>query len=128
MKKKLSSSTFTLLTLCALLALIAIFSCSNQADIETQVSGKWQRTTGDGIVDINLAGNPKTLVFDGQSYNAVIEKVDQGTNTVQVKVQTPSGESEVWSISQKWNDNGSSFKLAFRHNGTTETLVPAGQS
>lgn len=125
MKKTLIALTITLLTLCALLA---VSGCSSTADLETQISGKWQRTKGDGIVDINLASTPKTLTFDGHSYDAVIEKVDQGANTVQVKVQTPSGESEVWSISQKWNDNGSSFKLAFRHNGTTETLTPAGQS
>ena len=128
MNKLLNASTFTLLTLCAVLSLLAVYGCTSATDLETQVSGKWQRTQGDGIVDINLANNPKTLTFDGQSYAAVIEKVDQGTNTVQVKVQTPAGESEIWSLSQRWNDNGSSFKLAFRHNGTTETLAPAGQS
>ena len=128
MKTTLNTSALTLLKLCALLSLLAFFGCSSTADLATQVSGKWQRTKGDGIVDINLAKAPKTLNVDGQSYNAEIEKVDQGTYTVEVKVKTPSGEQEVWSLSQRWNDNGSSFKLAFKHNGTTETLVPVSHS
>ena len=128
MKKTLNAKDFTLFTVCLIFILLAFSACSSKADLETQVSGKWQRTQGDGIVDINLATNPKTLMIDGRSYTAEIEAVDQGTYTVKVKVQAPSGDPEVWSLSQKWNDNGSSFKLAFRHNGTTETLVPINKS
>lgn len=128
MRKPLNAWTITLLTLCASLSLLAFCACSNTADLETQISGKWQRTQGDGLVDIDLSHTPKTLIVDGQSYRAEVEKIDQGTYTVQIKVQNEAGGAEVWSITQKWNDNGSTFKLAFRHNGTTETLVPAGQS
>jgi hypothetical protein len=128
MKKTLNAKGFYLLTVCLLFLLSAVGACSNSPDLETQLSGKWQRTQGDGIVVINLATNPKTLTVDGHSYNAEIETVDKGTYTVKVKVQASTGGPELWSLSQKWNDNGSSFKLAFRHNGTTETLVPAGKS
>jgi hypothetical protein len=128
MKKTLNAKAFTLLTVCVMLLLLFFGACSNTADLQTQVSGKWQRTQADGIVDINLAATPKTLVLDGQSYTAEIEGVDQGTYTVKVKVHPSDGDPETWSLSQKWNDNGSSFNLAFRHNGTTETLVPAGKS
>ncbi|WP_419655903.1 uncharacterized protein Dvar_50100 [Desulfosarcina variabilis str. Montpellier] len=128
MKKTLNAKAFPLLTVCVMLLLPVFCACTSSTDLETQVSGKWQRTQGDGIVDINLSATPKTVVLDGQSYTAEIEGVDKGTYTVKVKVQPTSGDAEIWSLSQKWNDNGSSFKLAFRHNGTTETLVPAGKS
>ena len=128
MKMMLNARTFTLLAMVALLCLPVFWACSDTADLQTQVSGKWQSTQDNGIVAINLTGDPKSLIINGQSYDAVVESVDQGTYTVQVKVQTPTGQSEVWFLSQKWNDNGSSFKLAFRHNGTTETLVPVARS
>jgi hypothetical protein len=128
MRKTLNALTLALLSLCALLVMLNLCGCSNTKDLETQISGKWQQVQGDGLVDINLTSDPKTLNINGQSYNAVVEKVDKGTYTVEVKVQTPAGGSEVWTLSQKWDDNGSSFKLAFRHNGTTETLQPVGQS
>ncbi len=128
MKNASNARRFTLLAICGLFLALALCACSNTADLETQVSGKWRRTHGEGVVDINLATTPKTLIVDGQSYNAEIEGIDKGNYTVNVKVQTSSGQPEVWSLIQKWNDNGSSFNLAFRHNGTTETLTPADQS
>ena len=89
---------------------------------------RWQRTDGNGTVEINLANDPKSLVIDGQSYKAAIEKIEKGSYTTLVKVEVETGKAEVWSLRQVWDDNGSTFKLAFRHNGTQETLVHAGQS
>jgi hypothetical protein len=105
-----------------------VIGCGSEASLETQISGTWQRTQGNGTVDINLINEPKSLVFDGHTYKAVVEKADKGTLTTLVKVEIETDKTEVWSIRQVWNDNGSAFKLAFRHNGTTETLVAAGQS
>jgi hypothetical protein len=105
-----------------------VIGCGSEASIETQISGSWQRTQGDGTVEINLAKKPTSLVFDGKTYAATIDKVDKGHNSVHLKVATDNGTSEEWILQQVWNDNGSSFKLAFRRNGTQETLVPAKQS
>lgn len=105
-----------------------VIGCASKEKLETQISGSWQRTQGDGIVEINLDKNPMSLVFDGKAYAATIEKVDVGSNSVHFKVETDNGASEEWTLHQVWNDNGSTFKLAFRHNGTQETLVPAGRS
>ena len=87
MKKTLNAKAFPLLTVCVMLLLPVFCACTSSTDLETQVSGKWQRTQGDGIVDINLSATPKTVVLDGQSYTAEIEGVDKGTYTVKVKVQ-----------------------------------------
>ena len=105
-----------------------VIGCGSEANMETQISGLWQRAQGNGTVIINLANEPKSLVIDGHSYKAVVEKTEKGSFTTLVKVEIETGKTEVWSIRQVWNDNGSTFKLAFRHNGTQETLVPAGRS
>jgi hypothetical protein len=126
MKKTL---TVQHLFLSAVLFLLSIvIGCGSEASLETQISGSWQRTQGGGTVDIHLAGDPKSLVVDGQSYKAAIERIEKGSFTTLVKVEVEAGKTEVWSLRQVWDDNGSTFKLAFRHNGTHETLVPAGRS
>ena len=126
MKKALTVHHVILVVVFFLFSLV--IGCGSEASIETQISGSWQRTDGTGTVEINLAGEPKSLVIDGQSYNAAIEKIEKGSYTTLVKVEFETGKAEVWSLRQVWDDNGSTFKLAFRHNGTQETLVPAGQS
>ncbi len=105
-----------------------VIGCASKEKLETQISGSWQRTQGDGIVEIILDKSPMSLVFDGKTYAASIDKVDMGSNSVHLKVATDKGASEEWVLHQVWNDNGSTFKLAFRHNGTQETLLPAGRS
>ncbi|MBL0712919.1 MAG: hypothetical protein JJV98_04395 [Desulfosarcina sp.] len=114
-----------ILTVVSFILFSIVFGCGNGATLETQISGTWNRTQGNGTVDVNLVNEPKSLVIDGHSYKAVIEKIDEGTFTALVKVEIETGKTEVWTLRQVWDDNGSTFKLAFRHNGTEETLVPA---
>jgi len=105
-----------------------VVGCGSEEKLETQISGSWQRVQGDGTVEINLEKSPLSLVFDGKTYAATIDKVDKGKNSIHIKVATENGTSEEWLLHQIWNDNGSTFKLAFSHNGTQETLVSAGKS
>lgn len=119
---------FVLVTIFAFIFLAMVIGCGSNEKLETQISGSWQRTQGDGTVEINLDKNPISLVFDGKTYAATIDKVDMGQNSVHLKVATDNGASEEWILHQIWNDNGSTFKLAFRHNGTQEMLVSAGRS
>lgn len=102
---------------------LVVIGCGSGANMETQISGAWNRTEGNGTVEINLANKPKSLVVEGHSYKAVVEKIDNGSFTTLVQVEIETGKTEVWSIRQVWDDNGSSFKLVFMHNGTQETLV-----
>jgi hypothetical protein len=113
------------------LSLVAIFSlvlaCSGGEDLPTQVSGTWQRSEGGGTVEIDLVNKPPQLTVDGQAYPATIEKIDKGSGSVYLTVQTEDGQEE-WILHQRWNDNGSAFKLALIHNGVHENLVSAKQS
>lgn len=112
----------------AFIVVFMVIGCGNGEKLETQLSGSWKRVQGDGTVEINLEKSPPSLVFDGKSYPATISKVDKGKNSVHLKVTTENGTSQEWLLHQIWNDNGSTFKLAFSHNGTQETLVSAGKS
>ena len=127
MRKSLKVQS-AVITVFAFIIVGMVFGCGNQEKLETQISGSWQRTEGDGTVEINLDKSPMSLVFDGKTYAATIEKVDVGHNTVHLKVATDNGASEEWVLHQMWNDNGSSFKLTFSRSGAQETLVPAGRS
>jgi len=117
-----------ILTVVWLILFSVVIGCGSEPSLEKQISGTWNRIQGNGTVDINLINDPKSVVIDGHAYKAVIEKTDKGSFTTLVKVEIEAGKTEVWSIRQVWDDNGSTFKLAFRHNGTQETLVPTGQS
>ena len=127
MRKSLKVQS-AVVTVFAFLIVGMVIGCSNKEKLETQISGSWQRTQGDGTLEIKLDKSPMSLVFDGKTYAATIDKVDMGLSSVHLKVTTDNGASEEWVLHQVWDDNGSTFKLVFRHNGTQETLVSAGRS
>ena len=128
MKQIFRASTSILSVLCLFAVLIAIGGCGSDADLETQLSGKWQRSENGDTVDIQLAKNGASLTLGGHVYTAEIENVDRMSNTVKLKVKTDNGASEEWSLHQKWNDNGSSFTVNLMRNGASETLRPIGKS
>jgi len=111
-----------ILTAVLILTVSLLMGCSGGDKLQSQISGTWQRVQGDGTVEINLAKDPKSLKLDGSVYPATIEKVDKGAYSVHLKVETTAGQTETWTFRQIWNDNGSSFKIGFHHNGTVETL------
>jgi hypothetical protein len=88
-----------------------------------QVSGTWDRTQGEGTVQINLAQEPLSVIIDGRSYPATIKSIDKGASSMHLDVETEAGHTEEWIIRQVWSDNGSSFVLSFTHNGAQEKLV-----
>ena len=106
----------------------AILGRAQGSDLLTEISGKWKAEQGSDVVDIQLSKEIATLTIGGHTFKGVVESSDRGTNTVNVKVKTEDGSSEVWSIHEVWDDNGSTFNLNLRRNGTTETLVPVGHS
>jgi hypothetical protein len=105
-----------------------LIACSGGEKIQSQISGTWQRTQGDGTVEINLSKNPTSLKVDGKMYNATIDKVDNGSHSIHLKVETTAGQMEVWTLRQIWDDNGSTFKIAFHRNGTQEVLKPGSHT
>ena len=105
-----------------------LIGCGNGENLPAQISGTWQRAEGDCNVQISLAAEPKTITLDGHAYPASIDKVNTGSYSVHLKVETETGKAEEWIIRQVWDDNGSSFSLALNHNGTQDKLVKCGQS
>ena len=126
MKRSLTERDVGLVTF-ILLTVLTLIGCSSGENLQTQFSGSWQRSQGEGTVEIDLANDPKSLKVNGKTYPATIEKVNKGTYSVHLKVETTPGKSEAWILRQVWDDNGSSFKIAFRHNGTQE-ILEAGRS
>lgn len=123
MKKLLKRHDF-ILTVAFIFTVSILIGCSSGKNLQSQVSGTWQRTQGEGIVEINLEKSPNSLKFREKLYSATIEKIDMGNFKVYLKVETTAGQTEDWTLHQIWDDNGSSFKLAFSHNGTKEILEP----
>lgn len=127
MKRSLTAQRVILTALFFLLFSIVI-GCSSVKKLQTQINGTWQRVQGDGTVEINIVNDPKSLMIDGHSYAVTIEKIDLGSYSMNLKVETEAGNTETWTLRQIWNDNGSSFTLAFNHNGTQEMLVAGKHS
>ena len=121
MKRSLTG-TIVFRTAVFILTVSILIGCSGGEKIQSQISGTWQRTQGDGTVEINLANDPKSLKIEGKTYSATIDKVDNGTYSVHLKVETAAGQMEAWTFRQIWDDNGSSFKIAFHLSGIQETL------
>ena len=126
--KKLRKQNDFILTVAFIFAVSIFIGCSSGNNLQSQVSGTWQRTQGEGTVEINLETDPNSLKIDDQLYPATIEKIDKGNFNVYLKVETTAGQTEDWTLRQVWDDNGSSFKIAFSHNGTKEILESKTQT
>lgn len=111
-----------ILTVAFIFTVSMLVGCSSGKNLQSQVSGTWQRTHSEGIVEINLEKSPNNLKINDKVYLATIEKIDKGKFSLYLKVETTPGQMEAWTLQQMWDDNGSSFKIAFSHNGTKEIL------
>ncbi len=105
-----------------------VLCCSNNAGLAFEMSGKWTRDQGKGPMEIDLVSDSKTIVMDGQSFNADVLRIDKMTNTIQVGIDLENGKSEIWSFHQVWDLDQKTFNLTFKHSDTTETLMHASQS
>ena len=110
------------------LVVFTLAGCGTSRDLASEVSGKWQPEEGSGQVEIKLAKDSSSFIIDDHTYKGVVEDIDDGTNTIHVKVETQNGKTELWSLHQIWDDNGSTFKLRLRRNGTTTNLTPVERS
>ena len=119
--------TYAVLTLFVFFTLSFVSGCgstsSSSTDLPKDLSGTWQRTKGEGTVEIQLAKEPMSVIMDGKTYPAHITKVDNGSYSLHIKVENGAGQPEEWILRQVWNDNGSDYSVAFIHEGTNEKLV-----
>jgi hypothetical protein len=111
-----------ILTVVSIFTVSLLIGCSSAETFQSQFGGKWEGTQGEGTVEINLGKDNVSMKINDKLYSATIDKVDKGNLTVYLKVETTAGQTEDWTLRQIWDDNGSSFKIAFNHNGTKEIL------
>jgi hypothetical protein len=126
MKEKLFRRTlWTMMIISGLLGLIALgcSSSGNKGKLLSEISGVWNRSQGEGTVQIDLTGENKTLEVDGKSYVATIDKVNTDLLKVELKVQNGAAQPEMWSVQQVWDDNGENYRLVFDHDGQKENLA-----
>ena len=97
--------------------------CSKKGDLLQQVSGQWQNDQNKGTVEIQLAGDKKSMTVNGQTYPVTVEAVEMMNYVVSLKVQNGGPKPEDWTLRQMWDESGNSFKLAFSHSGEREILI-----
>ncbi len=102
--------------------------CSNKGDLLQQVSGHWQDNQNKSTIEIQLAGDEKSMTVNGRTYPVTVDAVEMMNYVVNLKVQNGGAAPEVWTLRQMWDENGSSFKLAFNHSGEKEILIPKKES
>ncbi len=107
---------------------LTLVGCSDKNDILKQVSGQWQNAQDNSQVDIHLTGDSKSISVKGQTYPVAVESIEPLNYVVSLKVQNGGDKPESWMLQQIWNEGGDAFKLAFRHDGEKEMLVPKNQS
>jgi hypothetical protein len=120
--------------LCLLFVAVALaiglvtLGCSGKNKLLNEVSGQWQDSQNQGMVDIHLVGDNKSVTVGGQPYPVSVEKIEMINYLVRLKVQNGSAEPQEWTLKELWDENGAHFKLSFNHNGQSEVLVPKAQS
>ena len=75
------------------------------------------------MVEINLAGSNKSMKINGKSYSLTVDKVEMDRYQVDLKVENGGMATELWTLREVWNDNGTDFKLAFDHGDKKDTLI-----
>ena len=115
------------------LFLIAVFAvglllsgCSGSSDILKEVSGQWENTQDNATIEIDLAGDAKSIKLGDRAYTVSVDKIVMDRYQVNLKVKNGSGQPELWTLRQIWDDNGNGFKLAFQNGSESKTLLPKG--
>jgi hypothetical protein len=112
---------------CVLMVFGLVFgSCGGGSAAKSDINGVWKSEKDGEIVKINLAGESKTVEFDGKVHAAVVEKEDDKTTVVKID---EGGKQTTLSFSKMWNDNGSDFTLVFLlPDGSRMDLTAQGKS
>ena len=83
---------------CVFLTVVFIFTapiligCSSAENFQSQFSGTWDRTQGEGTVEIHPGKENISLKINDKTYSAAIDKIDKGNFIVYLKVETTAGQ------------------------------------
>ena len=101
---------------------MAFVGCSGGSGNKlADISGIWKGGNDGTTIEINLAGEQKFLKIGNKTVEAMVNSVQD--DVISLDVKADNGQTEKWSLMQVWDDNGSTFSLAFRHNGTNDKLT-----
>ena len=101
---------------------VAFVGCSGGSGNKlAEISGIWKRGNDGTTIEINLAGEQNFLKIGEKTVEATVKSVQN--DIISLNVKADNGQTEKWTLRQVWADNGSSFSLAFRHNGTNDNLT-----
>ena len=109
------------LALAFVLCMVFISCSGSSGDKLADISGIWKRSNDGTTIEINLAGEQNFLKIGEKTIEATVKSVKDDLISLDVKVD--NDQTEKWTLMQVWNDNGSTFSLAFRHNGTKDNLT-----
>ncbi len=101
---------------------IAFVGCSGGSGNKlADISGIWKRGNDGTMIEINLTGEQNFLKIGDKTVEAMVKSVQD--DVISLDVKADNGQTEKWTLMQVWDDNGSTFSLAFRHNGTRDKLT-----
>lgn len=87
----------------------------------SDISGIWKRGNDGTMIEINLSGEQNFLKIGDKTVAATVKRVQD--YVISLDVKAGNGQTEKWTLMQVWDDNGSTFDLAFNHNGTKDKLT-----
>ena len=101
---------------------IAFVGCSGGSGNKlADISGIWKRGNDGTMIEINLTGEQNFLKIGDKTVEAMVKSVQD--DVISLDVKADNGQTEKWTLMQVWDDNGSTFSLSFRHNGTNDKLT-----
>jgi len=109
------------LALAFVLCMVFIGCSGGSGSKLTDISGIWKGGNDGTTIEINLAGEQKFLKIGDKTVEAMVKSVQD--DVISLDVKADNGQTEKWTLMQVWDDNGSTFSLAFRHNGTNDKLT-----
>ncbi|MDX2441977.1 MAG: hypothetical protein QNK40_15690, partial [Desulfobacterales bacterium] len=73
------------------------------------------------VIEINLTGEQNFLKIGEKTVEATVKNVQN--DLISLDVKADNGQTEKWTLMQVWDDNGSTFSLAFNRNGSKDKLT-----
>ncbi len=109
------------LALAFVLCMVFVSCSGSSGDKLADISGIWKRGNDGTMIEINLAGEQNFLKIGDKTVEATVKSVKD--DLISLDVKADNDQTEKWTLMQVWDDNGSTFSLAFRHNGTKDNLT-----
>ncbi|MBC2710039.1 MAG: hypothetical protein HGJ94_03210 [Desulfosarcina sp.] len=101
---------------------MAFVGCSGGSGNKlADISGIWKSGNDGTMIEINLAGEQNFLKIGDKTVEATAKNVQN--DIISLDMKADNGQTEKWTLMQVWDDNGSTFSLAFSHNGTKDKLT-----